>query len=77
MDAYSTYLSSAADDEPILLRCSNLTFRHTSLRQISPVSFLRKETGAHTAAANHVVHGIAAILLVTIGPTNPIRRQSQ
>jgi hypothetical protein len=31
MDAYSTYLSTAADDAPSSLRCSNLTSLHTSL----------------------------------------------
>ncbi|MDG6404823.1 hypothetical protein QCD79_35115, partial [Pseudomonas quasicaspiana] len=43
---YSTDLPTAADDGPSSLRCSNLTFRHTSLRQIAPVSFREKETGA-------------------------------
>jgi hypothetical protein len=41
-----------------------------SLRQPAPVSFSRKETGARTIAASHVVQGIAATLLVTIGVTN-------
>ncbi|MDG6404049.1 hypothetical protein QCD79_28915, partial [Pseudomonas quasicaspiana] len=67
----------AADDGPSSLRCSNLTFRHTSLRQIAPVSFSRKETGAPTTAAIQIVRGIAATLLVTIGLTNPIRRHPQ
>lgn len=74
VDAYSTYLSIAADDGPTSLRCSNLTSRRTSLRHTAPVSFFRKETGARTIAASHVVQGIAATLLVTIGLTNPIRR---
>jgi hypothetical protein len=77
MDAYSTYLSTAADDGPSSLRCSNLTFRHISLRQTAPVSFPWKETGARTTAASHVLQGIAATLLVTIGLTNPIRRFPQ
>jgi len=77
MDAYSTYLPVAADDGPSSLHWSNLTSRHTSLRQTAPVSFYRKETGARTTAASHVVQGIAATLLVTIGLTNPIRRHPQ
>jgi len=72
MDAYSTDLPTAADDSPSSLRCSNLTFRHTSLRQTAPVSFFWKETGARTSAASHVLQGIAATLLMTIGQTNPI-----
>lgn len=74
MDAYSTDLPTAADDGPFSLHCSNLTSRHTSLRQSAPVSFFWKETGARTTAASHVVQGIAATLLVTIDLTNPIRR---
>jgi len=70
MDAYSTYLSTATDDGPTPLRCSNLTFRHTSLRQPAPVSFFWKETGAPTAAAAQLVQGFAAFPLVTIGVTN-------
>jgi hypothetical protein len=77
MDAYSNYLSTAADDEPFSLRCSNLTYRRISLRQTAPVSFFWKETGARSTAASHVVQGIAATLLVTIGLTNPIRRHPQ
>jgi hypothetical protein len=41
-----------------------------SLRQPAPVSFFRKETGTRTTAASHVVQGIAASPLVTIGVTN-------
>ncbi|WP_454869898.1 hypothetical protein [Pseudomonas lini] len=41
-----------------------------SLRQPAPVSFFRKETGAPTAAAAHLVQGFAAFPLVTIGVTN-------
>jgi len=41
-----------------------------SLRQPAPVSFSRKETGAPTAAAAHLVQGFAASPLVTIGVTN-------
>jgi hypothetical protein len=74
MDAYSTNLSNATDEGPTSLRCSYLTFRHTSLRQTAPVSFSWKETGARTAAASHVLQGIAATILVTIGLTNPIFR---
>jgi hypothetical protein len=77
MDAHSTYLPIAADDRPTSLRCGNLTFLHTSLRQTAPVSFFWKETGARTTAASHVVQGIAATLLVTIGLTNPIRCRPQ
>ncbi|WP_256582865.1 hypothetical protein [Pseudomonas sp. PICF141] len=40
------------------------------LRQPAPVSFSRKETGAPTTAAAHLVQGIAAFPLVTIGVTN-------
>jgi hypothetical protein len=77
MDAYSTDLSTAADDRPTSLHCGNLTSRHTLLRQSAPVSFSWKETGAPTTAASHIVQGIAATLLVTIGLTNPIRRHPQ
>ena len=70
MDAYSTNLPTAADNGPTSLLCSNLTSLHTSLRQTAPVSFSWKETGARTTAASHVVQGIAATLLVTIGLTN-------
>jgi len=77
MDAYSTNLPTAADDGPTSLHCSNLTSWHTSLRQTSPVSFSWKETGARSTAASLVVEGIAAILLVTIGLTNPIRLHPQ
>lgn len=77
MDAYSTDLPTAADDGPSSLRCSNLTFRHTSLRQTAPVSLSWKETGPRTTAASHVVQGIAATLLVTIGLTTPIRYHPQ
>ena len=70
-------LPTAADDGLPLLRCSNLTLRHTQLRQSAPVSFSWKETGARTTAASHVAKGIAASLLVTIGLTNPIRRNPQ
>ncbi|QPO22747.1 hypothetical protein HXW90_25955 [Pseudomonas sp. Y39-6] len=41
-----------------------------SLRQLAPVSFPRKETGAPTAAAAHLGQGFAAFPLVTIGVTN-------
>jgi len=41
-----------------------------SLRQPAPVSFSRKETGAPTPAAAHLVQGSAAFPLVTIGVTN-------
>ncbi|GFM89280.1 hypothetical protein PSCICO_46790 [Pseudomonas cichorii] len=77
MDAYSTDLPTAADDGPSSLHCSNLTSRRTSLRQTAPVSFFWKETGARITAAIHVVQGIAAILLVTIGLTNQIRHPPQ
>jgi hypothetical protein len=77
MDAYSTNLPTAADDGTTSLRCSNLTLRQASLRQTAPVSFSWKETGARTIAASHVVHGIAATLLVTIDVTNPIRHHPQ
>jgi len=77
MDAYSTNLPIAAGDGPTSLHCSNLTYWHTSLRQTSPVSFSRKETGARTAAASHIVQGLAATLFVTIGLTNPIRCHPQ
>ena len=40
------------------------------LRQPTPVSFFRKETGAPTAAAAQLVQGFAAFPLVTIGVTN-------
>ena len=40
------------------------------VRQPAPVSFSRKETGAPTAAAAHLVQGFAAFPLVTIGVTN-------
>jgi len=60
MDAYSTNLPTAADDGPISLRCSNLIAWYSLLRQTAPVSFSRKETGAHTTAASNVFHGIAA-----------------
>jgi hypothetical protein len=70
MGAYSSNLSAAADDGPPSLRCSNLTFWHTSLRQTAPVSFSWKETGAPTAAAAQLVQGFAAFPLVTIGVTN-------
>ena len=42
----------------------------TPVRQPTPVSFSRKETGVRTTAASHVVQGIAATPLVTIGMTN-------
>jgi len=77
MDAYSTYLSIAADDGRSSLRCSNLTSRHISLRQSTPVSFSWKETGVHTTAASLVEQGIAATLPVTIGLTKLIRRHPQ
>jgi len=77
MDAYSTNLPAAADDGSTSLHCSNLTSWHTSLRQTAPVSFSWKETGARTTAASHVLQGIAATLLVTIGLTNSIRRHPQ
>jgi len=40
------------------------------LRQLAPVSFSRKETGAPDTAAALIAHGFAAIPLVTIGVTN-------
>ena len=70
MDAYSTDLPTAADDGPFSLHCSNLTSRHTSLRQSAPVSFSWKETGASNTAAGLVARGFAATPLVTIGVTN-------
>ena len=70
MDAYfyqrahcgNSFLFIAALQQPIRLAIS--------LRQPAPVSFSRKETGAPTTAAAHLVQGIAAFLLVTIGVTN-------
>ncbi|NNA26327.1 hypothetical protein HBN84_13625 [Pseudomonas lundensis] len=70
MDAYfyqcahcgNPYSFIAALQQPIRLAIS--------LRQPAPVSFSRKETGAPTTAAAHVVHGFAATLLATIGVTN-------
>ena len=41
-----------------------------SLRQPTPVSFFRKETGASETAAALIALGFAAIPLVTIGVTN-------
>jgi hypothetical protein len=41
-----------------------------SLRQPAPVSFFRKETGARTAAAAHIVQGFAAFPLMSIGVTS-------
>jgi hypothetical protein len=57
---------------PLLLpRCSAATYLLGQfLRQPAPVSFSRKETGAHTTAAAHIARGFAATPLVTIGVTN-------
>jgi hypothetical protein len=41
------------------------------MRQPTPVSFSRKETGAETTAAALAEQHIAAIVTVTIGVTNP------
>jgi len=61
-----------------LPRCAAATSPLCTLRcQTASVSFSRKETDARTTAASHVMQGIAATLLVTIGLTNPIRRPPQ
>jgi len=60
--AANTSLYPAALQQPFRLAIS--------LRQPAPVSFFRKETGAPTTAAAHLVQGIAAFPLVTIGVTN-------
>lgn len=41
------------------------------MRQPTPVSFSRKETGAETTAAGLAGQHIAAFVTVTIGVTNP------
>ena len=58
-------LSTAADDGPSSLRCSNHTSRRNSLRQTAPVSFFWKETGTSTTAAALIAQGFVAFPLVT------------
>ncbi|NNA51119.1 hypothetical protein HBO17_13730 [Pseudomonas lactis] len=77
MDAYFYQRAHCGKSSPFIAALQQPIRLAISLRQPAPVSFSRKETGARTSAASHVVHGIAATLPVTIGPTNPIRRHPQ
>jgi hypothetical protein len=70
MDAYFYLCAHCGNSHPFLAVLQQLIHLAISLRQLAPVSFFRKETGAPTAAAAHLVQGIAAFPLVTIGVTN-------
>lgn len=70
MDAYF-YQCAHCGNFPLFIAALQQPVRLAiSLRQPTPVSFSRKETGASTAAAAQLVQGFAAFPLVTIGVTN-------
>ena len=70
MDAYF-YLCAHCGNSSLFVTALQQSVRLAiSLRQPSPVSFSRKETGAPTAAAALIAQGFAAFPLVTIGVTN-------
>ena len=70
MDAYFYQCAHCGNSYPFISALQQLIRVAISLRQPAPVSFSRKETGAPTTAAAHLVPGFAAFPLVTIGATN-------
>jgi len=70
MDAYFYQRAHCGNSFPFIAALQQPIRLAISLRQPTPVSFSRKETGARTAAAAQLVQGIAAFPLVTIGVTN-------
>ena len=70
MDAYFYQCAHCGNSYPFIAALQQPIRLAIPVRQPAPVSFSRKETGAPTAAAAHVVQGFAATLLVTIGVTN-------
>jgi hypothetical protein len=70
MDAYFSLRAHCGNSFPFIAALQQPIRLAISLRQPAPVSFFRKETGAPTTAAAHLVQGIAAFPLVTIGVTN-------
>ena len=70
MDAYFYQRAHCGNSYPFIAALQLPIRLAISLRQPTPVSFSRKETGAPTAAAALLVQGIAAFPLVTIGVTN-------
>jgi len=70
MDAYFYQCAHCGNSSPFIAALQQPIRLAISLRQPAPVSFFRKETGAPTIAAAHLIQGIAAFPLVTIGVTN-------
>jgi len=70
MDAYFYLSAHCGNSHPFVAALQQPIRLAISLLQPAPVSFFRKETGAPTTAAAHLVQGIAAFPLVTIGVTN-------
>ena len=70
MDAYFYQRAHCGNSFPFIAALQQSIRLAISLRQPAPVSFSRKETGAPTTAAGHLVQGFAAFPLVTIGVTN-------
>ncbi|AVX25638.1 hypothetical protein DA456_20790 [Pseudomonas syringae pv. atrofaciens] len=70
MDAYFYPSAHCGNSYPFIAALQQSIRLAISLRQPAPVSFSRKETGAPTAAAAHLVQGFAAFPLVTIDVTN-------
>ncbi|MBM1188961.1 hypothetical protein GYM98_19980 [Pseudomonas lundensis] len=70
MDAYFFQCAHCGNSSPFIAALQQPIRLAIPVRQSASVSFSRKETGAPTTAAAHVVHGFAATLLATIGVTN-------
>lgn len=70
MDAYFYQYAHCGNSSPFIAALQQPIPLGHFLRQPTPVSFFRKETGAPTAAAAQLVKGFAAFPLVTIGVTN-------
>ena len=70
MDAYFYQCAHCGNSSPFIAALQQPIRLAIPVRQPAPVSSSRKETGAPTAAAAHLVQGFAAFPLVTIGVTN-------
>ena len=70
MDAYFYQCAHCGNSSHFIAALQQPIRLAIPVRQPAPVSFSRKETGAPTTAAGHLVQGFAAFPLVTIGVTN-------
>lgn len=70
MDAYFYQCAHCGNSSPFIAALQHPIRLAISMHQPAPVSFFRKDTGAPTTAAGHLIQGFVAFPLVTIGVTN-------